>query len=339
MELKLGKQLAHIGRYAEALALLHDQNASDPRIAHQRLQLLALAGQTKEAESEITAAPRSAPQSIELLDLLTTTYINGRGLPMARRAAKSAIAASGTDDDALYYQALIELKLNDGDMELAMRDASQLKAKNPASPVAYGLLADVHSHQHLPDDVVRTLEEGLKAAPQDRNIRLRLLDAYTTAQPPLWAQFDSVVHDAENDSLLGRDTVWLVRDAYGLAARSQFDGALGKIDDAIHAAPAETGLVSEKLSILMLAKNYPALIQTADAVLASGNKPWWAYMARGVGKAQSDKPAGLIDLDASLAAAPDFASSTRVIRAILAKWGLTRRSTVPRNVILTRIGD
>jgi tetratricopeptide (TPR) repeat protein len=316
VELKLGMALAHAGRYDEVLSLFHDQNGSDPRITRQRLEYLAATGRTNEAESEINEALRASPQSIALLNLLTTTYINAGRLGDARQAAKNAIAASGTDNDALYFQALIELKLSDGDMDLAMRDASQLKAKNPASPVAYGLLADVYSHQHLPDDAIRTLEEGLKAAPQDRALRLRLLDAYTLATPPLWPQFDSAVHDAEIDPLMGRDTVWLVKDAYGLAARKQFDAAIGKIDDAIHAAPDNNALISEKLTVLMLAQNYPAVIQTADALLAQGARPWWAYMARGIAKAQSDKPAGLLDLDAALAGAPDFAACARVISAM-----------------------
>jgi hypothetical protein len=71
-----------------------------------------------------------------------------------------------------------------------------------------------------------------------------------------------------------------------------------------------------------MAQNYPAMIQTADGVLAGQNKPWWAYMARGVAKSQSDKPAGLLDLDAALMAAPDFASSSRVLGAIVENVGI-----------------
>jgi len=322
IEMRLGGALVQSRKYDAALSLLHDQNGSDPRITHQRFETLIAAGRTDEAESEITEALRGSPQSVELLNLLTAVYVDAGRLPDARRAAKSAVEASSTNNDALYHQALIELKLSDGDMDLAMRDASQLQAENPASPVAYGLLADVYSHQHLPDDAMRTLEDGVKAAPMDRKIRLRLLEAYAAATPPLWSQFDSVVHTAENDPVLGRDTVWLVKDAYGLADRKQFDAAIQKVDDAIHAAPDNTALVSEKLSILMLAQNYPAVIQTADGLLTQGNKAWWAYLARGVAKSQSDKPSGLQDLDSALAAAPDFAASSRVISAIAANVGV-----------------
>jgi tetratricopeptide (TPR) repeat protein len=331
VELKLAKSLAQSRRYDAALSLLHDQNGSDPRVARQRLELLVAAGRTDEAESAIKDALRAAPQSVDLLDLLTTTYIRAGRLADARQAARSAIQASGTDNDALYHQALIELRSSDGDMDLAMRDANQLKAENPSSPAAYGLLADVYTHQRQPDDTVRTLEDGVKAVPSDRTLRLRLLDAYSTATPSEWTQFDKLVHDAENDPVLARDPIWLVKDAYGLANRKQFDAAVQKIDDAIHLAPDDSQLASEKLSILLLAQSYPAIIQTADAVLAGQNKPWWAYMARGVAKSQNDKPAALLDFDAALGASPDFASSSRIVAAIVADVGIDEALNRARN--------
>jgi tetratricopeptide (TPR) repeat protein len=259
---------------------------------------------------------------VELLNLLATTYIRAGRLTDARQVARDAIAADPTDNDALYHQGLIESQLIEGDLDLAMRDATQLKAQNPSSPKAYGLLADVYYRRRQSDDAVRTLEDGLKADPQDRNCRLRLLAAYSAATPPSWPDYDRLVHEAENDPQLRPDAVWLVRDAYGLAARKQFDAAIQKVDEAIAGAPDQPELVSDKLSILMTAGNYPAVIQTADALEAKGIKPWWMYLARGAAKAQSDKPSGLIDLDAALAAATDFAASARVMNAISVNIGV-----------------
>lgn len=322
VELALGAALAQTGQYDQALSLLRDQNGTDTRVVLQRLHTLSAAGRTDDAVRDISAALQSSPRSVELLDLLATTYIAAGRISDARQVAKDAIAANPLDNDALYHQALIESQLIDGDLELAMRDASQLKAQNPASAKAYGMLADIYYRRRQTDDALRTLEDGLKADPQDQGLRLRLLNAYSASTPPAWSDFDRVVHEAENDTQLRTSTDWLVKDAYGLAARKQFDAAVQKIDAAIAAAPDRQELISDKLSILMTAENYPAVIQTADALEARGVKPWWVYMARGAARSKSDKSAGIIDLDAALAAAPDFASSARVVRMIASSAGV-----------------
>ena len=322
VELKLGDALAQARRYDDALSLLHDQNGADPRVAQQRLQTLSMSGRTDEAEREIKDALRSSPGKVELLDLLATTYISAGRLTDARQVATDAIAADPSDNDALYHQALVESQMYDGDLDLAIRDAMQLKQQNPASTKAFGLLADIYFRKHQPDDAVRTLEDGLKAAPQDRTARLRLLAACAASRPPLWSEYDSVVQEAENDSQLQGDTIWLVKDAYGLSARKQFDPAIAKIDQAIAAAPGDLTLVSEKLSILMTAGNYPAVIQAASDLEARGTRAWWVYLARGDAKAQTDKPAGLVDLDAALASSPDFATSARIMNVISANVGI-----------------
>ena len=262
VELQLAAALVRAGRYDQALALLHDQNGSDSRVALQRLQTLSAAHRTDEAVRDITDALRSSPRSVELLNLLATTYIAAGRMTDARPVAKDAIAANPNDNDALYHQALVESRLIDGDLDLAKREATQLKTQNPGNSKAYGLLADVYYRQRQPDDALRTLEDGLTAAPQDRALRLRLLNAYSTSVPPAWSDYQRLVHQAENDPQLRTDPTWLVKDAYGLADQKQFDAAVQKVDEAIGAAPDRSELLSDKLSILMSAENYEAVIQT-----------------------------------------------------------------------------
>ena len=169
MELALGAALAQAGRYDQAVSLLHDHNGTDSRVVLQRLHTLSAAGRTDEAVRDIRDALQSSPRSVELLDLLATTYIAAGRLADARQVAKDAIAANPLDNDALYHQALVESQLIDGDLELAMHDATQLKAQNPASAKAYGMLADVYYRHRQANDAPahpRGRIEGRSAGPK-----------------------------------------------------------------------------------------------------------------------------------------------------------------------------
>jgi predicted Zn-dependent protease len=316
VEQQLGSALAQSRKFDEALTLLAAANADDPRIVRQRISTLIAAGRMDDAVSQIKTALAASPGSIDLLNLLTSAYIAAGRFADGRQPARDALAADPKNGEALYHQALIEMQLPDGDIDMALRDATALKDEYRASTAGYELLADIYYRRNQPSDAIRTLEDGLKAAPLDRASRLRLLQAYAGASPPLWSLFDGVVAEAENLPQLRTDPIWLVKDAYGLSARQQFDAAVAKIDQAIQLAPNDQTLPPEKLSILMNAKNYPAVIATADQLLAGNGKLWWAYMARGDAKAQTDKAGGLVDLDAALMAAPDFVSSARVIEMI-----------------------
>jgi tetratricopeptide (TPR) repeat protein len=322
VELKLAGALVSARRFDEAMKMLQDQNNSDRSIQRLRMETLVAAGRTDDAEREIKSALQASPRSIDLLNLLTGMYIGAGRYSDARPVAKEAMAVDSSNNDALYHQAVTELHLADCDTDLALRDAMRLKLQNPANALAYGVLADAYYRLHHPDDALTALEEGLKAVPEDRNARLRLLAGYSATTPPDWTHFDQVVQAAENDPRLRADPIWLINDAKGLAARKQFDPAIEKVDQAIALAPNDYAWVSEKLSILMEAGKYQVVIDAADQLLASGHKQWWVYLARGSAEYHIDKAQGEKDLDAALAAADNPDASARVIGVIASTLGV-----------------
>lgn len=321
LEVRLAALQTQLGQFDQALATL-SANADDLTVIDQRIDTLIAAGRVDDAISRAKSAVAAHPGAIDLLDRLVAAQLAAGQFVEARSSARDAVNASPKDNDALYHQALVELNLSDGDMEVALHAATQLKDQNPHGAKAYGLLADVYYHRNESDDALHWLQEGVKAAPLDRDARLRLLDGYAGKNPPDWDGYDATVADAENNPQLNVDPIWMEKAAFGLAARRLIDAAVTQIDAAIAKWPQNLELASDKLSILLNAADYPKVIQTADNLIADNKKQWWIYLARGTAQAQSDKTAALADMDSALAVAPNFAASAQVVQAVAQSLGI-----------------
>jgi Flp pilus assembly protein TadD len=321
LEVRLAALQTQLGQFDQALATL-SASADDSAVIDQQIDTLIAAGRIDDAISQAKSAVAAHPGSIDLLDRLVAAQLAAGHFVEARSTARDAVAASPKDNDALYHQALVELNLSDGDMELALHAATQLKDQNPHGAKAYGLLADVYYHRNELDDALHWLEEGVKAAPLDRDARLRLLNGYAGKTPPDWNGYDAVVADAEGNPQLSADPIWMEKAAFGLAARKQFDAAVTQIDAAIAKWPENLDLASDKLSILLNAADYPKVIQSADNLIADNKKQWWIYLARGTAEAPTDKAAALADMDSALAVAPNFAASVQVVQAVAQAVGI-----------------
>ena len=103
-----------------------------------------------------------------------------------------------------------------------------------------------------------------------------------------------------------------------MVARRQYAQALQKIRSALKMSPDNPNIEFSYLSILLLSKDFQAVLQETDRLIASGKKQWWIYYSSGMAKALSgDKPAGLADLDKAIAigdAEKDAAAASHVLQ-------------------------
>ncbi len=322
LELGLAALLARQSKFDEAARVLAD-NPTEPRVVKQRVQTLVAARKFDDAERTVKAAIAAAPNSADMLNLLTAVYLDAARLEDARVAARNALKVDRNNDVALYQQAKTESLMEDADLELALRDLRTVKEHNPASIPARLVLAQVLDRRGQHDDAIRELEDAHQASPLHRDTSLALLNAYASARPARWDQFDRFLAAAEADPRLRDDPTWLQKDSAGLAARKQYPQAVQKIRAAMKLAPENSTLNYDFLGILLASQDNQAVLQETDKLLAAGKKDWWIYFASGMAKAGAgDKAGGLADLDKSIAvadAADNGAAVTQVLTEMASK--------------------
>ena len=172
LQLSLAQLMLQESRFDDALKLL-DDNTSNPKVERQRIQTLIAARKFDDAESATKRLLASSPGATDLLNLLTSIYLDAGRFADARAATRNALAADRNSDLALYQQALAEASLPDGDLDLAVRDLGFVKDRNPGFTRGRMLLAQVLQRKGQADEAIRELENALQATRLSRDARWR----------------------------------------------------------------------------------------------------------------------------------------------------------------------
>ena len=302
-QLDLANFFVRSHRSDDALKAL-EANGSDPRIIHQRIEVLLTANRLAEA----------------------------------RKLVEQAMAANPADTSARYYRGVIELQ--QGDAAGAEKDFTALRDQDPQSAnLRLWLARAMRSGGNL-EGAIGELEVGLKAAPLRSDIRLALLDACSAGPKPRWEEFDRMIQDAMAVPSLSTDPVWLQVSARGWARRHQFERALADIDGARKLDPTSYVLRQDQVNFLVEARKYRAVLDETDKELAEGHKEGLIYEQRGVARGGlGDKPGALKEFDKALEiamSAKDAAGAADVLRSMRPAVGiddvLARLDKVPPGV-------
>lgn len=263
-EIDLARFLANSGRIDGALKLL-DDNADQPRILSQRIDVLLVANRLDEAKA--------------LVD--------------------QALARNDADVNARFQRGIIELRKNDA--ASAQRDLSLLRDKDPQNPNARLWLSRADRAAGDVADAMTELEAALQIAPTRSDIRRELLDAYSYGDNPRWDAFDRTIADAEADPRMSKDPQWTQIHARGLAKRGLYDQALAEIEAARKLDPDSYALRQDYTNVLLEAKHYKDVLVETDKMLIEGHKEGLIFEQRGVAKAAlGDKPGAVQEFDAAI---------------------------------------
>ncbi|HZK80392.1 MAG TPA: tetratricopeptide repeat protein, partial [Humisphaera sp.] len=299
IELQLVSQLEQQLRFDDALKVL-ENNASDPRIMRQRLQVHIAAGHTEEATKGLAEAMAKSPDNTDLLNLQTVVYIDGYRYAEARQMAARVLKLDPRNDVATYYQALVELRDPvDGDLPLALRDLQLVTLRSPRNVLYKVEYANALSRVKDLEGMTVQLEDALKLDPMNRNSRIRLLELYSMTKK--WSQFEKVVTDAELNPAMVSPGIWARTHAYGLSAQGKFAEAVAKIREAIAMEPQNPMFARDYLVILLQAGDSQGVIRETDRLIDKGIKQWWMLHLRGVARiASGKKTEGLEQLDKAM---------------------------------------
>jgi tetratricopeptide (TPR) repeat protein len=327
---QLVAMMAQQGKYDDALRELDDAPPGDPIFVRQRVEVLINAGRKDEAEQAIRKAMAEMPQVRELGILLATLYIDSGRFDEAAAEVDKALAKDPNDVAALYYRAAVKLRRTQNrDVAGAVSDLQKVRQIEPNNVPSRVLMADAYTASGSRQKALVELEDALRLAPLNTDVRRRLIDAYAGQ-----GQHDDVLRltaAAEATPGIDTDPTWPLAASRALAAQSppDYTAALAALKRAVGRAPKNNGeLVREMLGLLHKAGNDKELLRVSDELLAGGTKEWWVYQMRGVAKTAARDAAGAAaEFDLALAEADrkqDDRAAQSIVESLASSLGADR---------------
>lgn len=299
---RLAQFLFETGRVDDALAALDLANASNPIIQRMRIDILILANRLAEAEKLIRQRLASEPDNELWRPLLASVLMNSRKLEEAGKLLDEALQRNPRNAVALELRGRLRLRGPKPDLAGAIQDLSAVRDLNRQNLQARMDLAEAQQRSGNLDAAMRELEALLVDAPEARDVRVRLVDLYTTARPPRWVDANRVLAQARSMPQLANDPVILHLEARVLMQQGRYTEALEPITLARKAAPADATINHTYLAILLQDRRNDQVVQEADTLLSNNPGLWWALQLRAQARHRlNDREGALADFQEALA--------------------------------------
>jgi tetratricopeptide (TPR) repeat protein len=299
LQLRLSNVLVSQRKYDQALAVL-ETHKTLPAILQARAEILLDLNRGADAEAEVIPAQKAAPNDAGLADLLTFIYYRQGKLAEAHQSAEQSISTFPDDLRARYFRGLLEMHGPSADPDAAIADLTYVLDHNANDAEARLALADAYVLNRNLDDGIHTLETALSASPQNKLVRLKLVELYGLATPPRYTDAEQVLADGLAMPQFKNDVDFLRTSATIWSRAGDNDQAITAMRTAMSLAKDKSLLVHDYLVILLSAKNYSLLLSESEPLLSDPKVPWWVYDLRGQAKAQSGDATSDQDFDTAL---------------------------------------
>ena len=277
-------------KYDQALKLL-DPSSSDKLVRQQIVEIYMLAGRFDEADKLLRGLLASNDKDAQLHALLGVVLLNQHKEEQATEELTTALVLDPRNQAALYSRGQLRLKARAPQLDGAVKDFVALRDVNPGHIEARVGLAEAFRQQQRLEEAAHELDEALRRAPERRDIRVNLVGLYASMKPPLWAEAERLVSDAERSDPKG--SLWKRMLAKMYSARAMHERAALKIREALVLDPSNGELFRDYLDILEAGRMWPQLLAETDRVFAADKnleaKGWWVHVKRAVALANTDR--------------------------------------------------
>jgi tetratricopeptide (TPR) repeat protein len=292
IELKLAQVLFEQQKFEAALGVL-EQHQDLLAVRKMRTETLLSLNRGPQAEGEILQALKTTPNDRELTKLLLFIYYGQGKNEEVKKLATQCIAADANNLPAYYYRALSNTQGRKPDLDSAINDLSYVRDQTADNIDARMALSRVRMEKGDLVGATSEMEATLRAFPQNKSARLRLLELYEQADPPHWIDAEQVVTDGLGLPQLKNDADMLRAAAIMWARRGDTEKALTDIRAAMAALPDKTPLIHDYLNVLLMGKHYDSLLTETEPLIANTNTAvWWVYDFRGQARAGSGDMTG-----------------------------------------------
>jgi tetratricopeptide (TPR) repeat protein len=305
----------------KALAVLSKQNADNPIVRRQRVNLLVQAGRIADAEAELKLiVPGSPAEKSELETAWSELELNTNRREEAKLHLANALAADPQNVTALILRARLKMIQSPPDLDGALADLNSAHEANPQSIDVLLSIADVEDDRLDFEQARRVLASAVQIDPSNFKVRFRLAYSFANYQPVELDQALAVLQDGVNQEGGGNNPELFNDIANVYQQMGKADLALQTISTARARMPNSVLLINSFLRLNLDAKQYDIVKNAATSIITQRPELWWAWQFRGQAEArQGDKAGGMSDLIQALSspqAQKDTGTAVSIVEAI-----------------------
>ena len=314
---KMAAFLSSQRKYDKAIDVLKP-SATDRRVQQQIVETLLANNKLTEAGQLLDTYLHNNPKDAQFLATRGFLMLQEKKVPEALEIMNKAVALEPRNQTALYYRGMIKLRQGPATIDEAIKDlmAARDITNDPGAQVSTAsqiqtrvALAEAFRFHDQIDEALGEMERCLDLQPDNKEIRVRLIEMLGTLVQPRWTEVETLIANAMKMKKYAKDPDWYRLSATMWMARNSAEKALTSIRAAIELSQGQLDrtlpLMQDYLNILNKLKKYRDLEAECNALLqnaAIAKNAWWVYHMRAIALANSDGKRGeaLTDFDKAL---------------------------------------
>jgi tetratricopeptide (TPR) repeat protein len=306
MQIRMASMLALHRKYNDALQLLRAVNSDKPAVREKIVQILLVAGNFDEAQTELKTDLAKQPPDSELLLQVWAMALYERKLDReAVERATEALAQDPKDLTALYCRGRARLEMRPPDAAGALQDLTQVRQYNTNNVEVRLYIADANVKLNQYEEAISQLEAALRLEPKNKQVRMRLVDLYVTSPHPRVNEALRLLQEIETIPPFDKDASVFQTEAVILSKGGDNNDALAKSEMALRLAPDDPSVVRTNMQILQIRKDYQGVIDHYASMSDKWKKSSWALADLGIAEKRLNSDQALPHLKQALAAAVD----------------------------------
>lgn len=314
--LALAQLLEQRGQHDQALALLEPMVDTDA-VRQERVRILIDAGRMAQAQPILQSLLASQPNSPELQREMLQLQAGQSNPDALMSMATAMLAKDPKNDTALFYRALARMRQSSPDFDGAMHDLQTVLQDDPTNVDSRYWLAEIYRQRNDWDSAISQLQQGLTAEPQNKLLRMKLIELDSTSSPPRWSDVEQLINTALADPQLQNDPTWQLAAGTMWKGRNNPGQAIAAYQAAVKMAPKDQGIFEQYIDTLLWAQQDQQVLDITDHLPRGENSPAWIHEFRAVAAAQLKHPDQAKTEILAAIAGPDAVNSHAALLALV----------------------
>jgi tetratricopeptide (TPR) repeat protein len=304
LQLRMANLLAIHKKADAALTLLRSVNADNPDVQGTIIQVLLVTGRFDDAQTEIRADLAKNPPNAE--KLMTTWAMAGfehQRYSEAIDHATQALAMDPKDVTAMFCRGRAYLEMRPADPNSAVKDLEQVRQSSPNNIEVKLALADTYLMLNRQEDATTELEAGLRVLPDNKRLRMKLVDLYVNGAHPRLPEALKLLTDVDGLNPFNKDWEIFENESVILAKMGDKPNALVKAEMARQLAPDNAEIVRTEIQLMLDTQNYQGVMDIYAALADSIKSTDWALLDLAMAEKGLGNPQALADYNRALTVA------------------------------------